>query len=136
MSQEKPCQDLSMWKGAKPDLFSKAIYLRENMTETEIILWEKLRNKQLLGYKFRRQHPINYFIVDFYCHKLNLVIEIDGEYHKKRKQLQLDIDRTKILEFQGLKVIRFSNEEVISNLSNVIKEINNQIELTESKDKI
>jgi len=135
MSKINPYHDSSMWKGAKPNLFSKAINLRENMTETETILWKDLKSKQLLGYKFRRQHPISHFIVDFYCHKLKLVIEIDGEYHNQKEQLKLDQERTKLLEFQGLKVIRFSNVEVSSNLSKVIDEIKNRIEVIELKGK-
>ena len=135
MSKNNPYHNLSMWKGAKPDLFSKAINLRENMTEAEVLIWEMLKNKQILGYKFRRQHPIHSFIVDFYCHKLKLVIEIDGEYHNQKKQIKLDEERTKILEYQGIKIIRFTNNVVISNISNVLNEIRNYIILIESKGK-
>ena len=133
MNKNKPYHDSSMWKGAKSDLFSKAINLREKMTVTEVVIWKTLKNKQLLGHKFRRQHPVNHFIVDFYCHKLKLVIEIDGEYHTQKEQIKLDQERTKILEFQGLKVIRFSNEEVNNNISKVLEEIKNHIKLIEKE---
>ena len=123
MSCKNPFHDKSMWKGASPIIFSRAKHLRENMTDTEILLWEELKKKKLLGYKFRRQHPISNYILDFYCHKLKLVIEIDGGYHNHFKQRELDKERTEILEFQGLKVLRFANEEVVENLSSVIKEI-------------
>lgn len=123
MSNKNPFHDESMWKGASPIIFSRAKRLRENMTVTEIILWEELKKKKLLGYKFRRQHPISNYIVDFYCHKLKLVIEVDGGYHNHFKQRELDKKRTEIIEFQGLKVIRFTNEEIAENLSTVIKEI-------------
>jgi len=123
MSNKSPFHDESMWKGASAEIFSRAKHLRENMTDTEIKLWEELKNKKLLGHKFRRQHPISNYIVDFYCHKLKLVIEVDGGYHNNLEQLELDKARTEILEFQDLKIIRFSNEEIFKNLSGVINEI-------------
>src|SRR5690554_6022164 len=70
-------------------------------------------------YKFRRQHPIHIYIVDFYSHRLKLVIEVDGEYHNQEEQIQKDNQRTEILEFQDLNVIRFSNEEIINELPQV-----------------
>ncbi|PZX92584.1 hypothetical protein DOS84_15245 [Flavobacterium aquariorum] len=94
--------------------------LRENATEAEEFLWLALRENQLDGYKFRRQHPLSIYIADFYCHKLKLVIEIDGGYHKTKEQIILDKERTDTIELQGLKVIRFTNEEVLLNLSNVL----------------
>ncbi len=123
MRKKNPYHDLSMWKGARPTIFSRAKNLRENMTETEAMLWEKLRNKKLLNYKFRRQHPINNYIVDFYCHKLRLIIEVDGGYHTPIEQKKIDKERSAILEFQDLKVIRFTNKEIIENLLDVIDEI-------------
>ena len=123
MSDKNPFHDESMWKGASPLIFLRAKHLRDNMTETEILLWEELKNKKLLNYKFRRQHPIGNFIVDFYCHKLKLVIEVDGAYHNHFKQIELDNDRSEILEFQDLKIIRFTNDEIMNNISCVIQEI-------------
>ena len=74
----------NMFYGAKPELFARAKYLRENMTESEQLLWHKLRNNQL-KYRFKAQHPIDIFIADFYCHQKQLVIEIDGKIHEQRK---------------------------------------------------
>jgi very-short-patch-repair endonuclease len=112
-----------MWKGASPRIFANAQKLRENATEAEEFLWLALRENQLDGYKFRRQHPLSIYIADFYCHKLKLVIEIDGGYHKTKEQIILDKERTDTIELQGLKVIRFTNEEVLLNLSNVLNKI-------------
>ena len=70
-----------MYYGASLEVMEKAKILGKSETDAEKILWERLRNKQLLGLKFRRQHPINIFIVDFYCHKIKLVVEVDGKIH-------------------------------------------------------
>jgi|SRR5690606_30193070 len=113
----------SMWKGASKETFLKAQALRNNMTESEKMLWERLSNSQLEGFKFRRQHPILFYIVDFYCHALLLVIEIDGEYHNTEKQRIKDDERTELLKSNKITVIRFTNDEVINNIDKVIKEI-------------
>ena len=110
----------SMFFGAKREIFKNAKLLRENMTEAEKMLWERL-NKSQLGVRFRRQHPIDIFIVDFYCHKHHLVIEVDGEIHKQ--QLDYDEGRTAELEKLGLKVVRFTNEEVLSDVEMVMMRI-------------
>jgi very-short-patch-repair endonuclease len=123
MKKNKLQGDESMFKGAPPSSFSKAKSLRARMTEAEIVLWDILKNNQFEGLKFRRQHPVNIYIIDFYCHQLKLVIEIDGGYHLKGEQRIKDIERIKILEFQGLKVIRFTNDEVLSNLNNVLEKM-------------
>jgi len=103
--------------------FGKAKDLRKNETEAEKLLWDKLKNNQLGGFKFRRQHPISLYIADFYCHKLKLIIEIDGGYHFTKEQISKDEERTEILDFNGVNVIRFSNDEVLSNIDNVLNEI-------------
>ena len=115
--------DEGMWKGAPTSSFGKAKALRMNETEAEKLLWEKLKNNQLGGFKFRRQHPISLYIADFYCHKLKLIIEIDGEYHFRKEQIPKDEERTKVLEFNGVNVIRFSNDEVLNSLEKVLNEI-------------
>ena len=127
MSDKNLFHDNSMWKGASPNIFSKANHLRKNMTEAESVLWEKLINKKLLGYKFRRQHPISIYIADFYCHKLKLIIEVDGKYHATTEQQKSDLNRSNDLEFQGLKIIRFSNNDVLNNLPQVLKKISLKI---------
>ena len=71
-----------MFFGAKKNIFLKAVELRNNMTMAESVLWEELRNRKNFRYKWRRQHPVDIFIVDFYCHRYKLVIEVDGEIHQ------------------------------------------------------
>jgi len=109
--------------GAKPDTLRKASELRKNMTKAEELLWEKLSKKQLQGYKFRRQHPISQFIADFYCHVCKLVIEVDGGYHYNSEQRDYDKGRSEELECFGIKVIRFSNNEIENNIDEVLEQI-------------
>lgn len=105
-----------MFLGANPLIFQRAEVLRKKMTEAEKILWEVLKTKKLSGYKFRRQHPILKFILDFYCHESKLGIEIDGQVHNSKEQKFYDEDRTDILKEYGIKIIRFHNKEIIENL--------------------
>lgn len=116
--------NLSMFKGAPLESFRKAEILRKNMTEAEMILWDVLKNRKFNNLKFRRQHPIQLFIVDFYCHQLGLVIEIDGEYHQFEQQIKYDESRTEILQEFGILVIRYSNDSILNNLDNVLLELN------------
>jgi very-short-patch-repair endonuclease len=99
---------------------------RDNPTPAELALWNILKNKQLLGTKFRRQHKIGQFIVDFYCHKAGLVIEADGKIHERRTAE--DAVRTKWLESIGLHVMRFTNDVILSQPEKVIMEIASYIE--------
>ena len=117
-----------MWKGAPESSFLKAKDLRRNETEAEIILWNKLKGNQIDGLKFRRQHPIQLFIADFYCHQIKLIIEIDGDYHLAQEQILKDEERTKILNENGVEVIRFKNDEVINNIDWVLSQIKIKIE--------
>jgi len=110
-----------LWLKLKP----LARELRRNPTTAENILWQKLRKDQL-GVKFRRQHAIERFIVDFYCHDCNLIIEVDGEIHQY--QTEEDELRQKFLESCGFRVIRFTNEDVLENMDYVIKKIVNAIQ--------
>ena len=112
-----------MWKGASKETFRKARILRENMTEPEKKLWERLSKNQIEGLKFRRQHPILFYIADFYCHALHLIIEIDGGYHDTIEQKVKDDERTEHLKSNGITLIRFSNKEVLNNMDGVIEEI-------------
>ena len=100
------------------------------MTLAEVILWQKLKNKNLFSVKFRRQHPINIFIVDFYNHEFKIVIEIDGEIHDEKRRIEYDLNRTSELEKYGLRILRFTNDEVIFHIDSVIQEI--QTKITES----
>ncbi|MDH4329937.1 MAG: endonuclease domain-containing protein [Candidatus Moranbacteria bacterium] len=96
--------------------------LRNNSTPQEIVLWSRLKRKQL-GYKFRRQHSFGKYIVDFYCKEKGLVIEIDGCQHKKDLHQNYDTERTEYLQRKGLKVLRFWNNEINNNLDGVIFKI-------------
>jgi len=115
--------NVSMFYNAKPHIFEKAKALRKNMTNSELTLWEKLKGKQMLGLRFRPQHPIDIFIADFYCHPIKLVIEIDGGIHKTTEQKEYDIGRTAELNYWGIEVIRFTNEEIENKVNQVIKGI-------------
>ena len=116
-------KDLPMFQNASPQAFEKARALRKGATLAENILWQQLRSRQVLGKKFRRQHPFEGFILDFYCDALKLVVEVDGGYHASEEQIEYDKNRTEFLEQLGLKVIRFSNQEVETRMTNVLKAI-------------
>ena len=111
-----------MFQKANPLIFAKAKQLRNNLTDAEVILWEYLRTKPF-GYKFRRQHPIQQFIADFYCHSLQLIIEADGEIHQKIENKIADKERDSALHSSGIKVIRFSNKEIFNSMETVISKI-------------
>lgn len=119
--------NLPMYYGASMEIFRRAEILRNNMTEAEGLLWNRLNFNQLKGFKFRRQHPINQFIVDFYCHKLKLVIELDGGIHLKKDVRERDSGRESVLRSFGLEIIRFNNDEVLTNIEVVISNINKRI---------
>src|SRR5690606_19575974 len=127
MKNDYPYHDGSMYKGAPNSAFLKARLLRNNMTAAEKTLWIYLQNKKFEGYKFRRQHPLHLFIVDFYCHELGLIIEVDGAYHETKEQEEADEKRTELLKFQGLTVIRFTNDEVLADIDSVLTKIKNAI---------
>jgi very-short-patch-repair endonuclease len=112
-----------MYFGAPPDVFHKAKQLRIYETEAENILWSKLCDNQVLNLHFRRQHPINRFIADFYCVKLKLVIEVDGSIHDLPENKAYDIIRSEILNSFGITVLRFSNEQIIYEVDDAIKKI-------------
>jgi very-short-patch-repair endonuclease len=113
----------SMFYGASPIIFKRAIELRNAMTDSEIKLWGLLNKNKILGLRFKAQHPIDRFIADFYCHSLKLVIEIDGGIHNLPKNQEYDIGRTFELEKFEIMVIRFINDQIINNFDNVIEEI-------------
>ena len=95
--------------------------MRNNPTEAEALLWECLRKKQLFGFKFRRQHIIKIFIVDFYCSACKLVVEIDGPIHKS--QLDYDREREEVLRSMGYRILRFTNRAVIKDIDSVLATI-------------
>jgi very-short-patch-repair endonuclease len=106
-----------------PAILERARELRREMTPQERKLWQRLRGKQLFGVKFRRQHPVDRFILDFYCYQHNLAIEIDGHSHYQPEQQAYDEARTDWLAQYGIRVIRFTNRDVDTNLEGVLGEI-------------
>ncbi|HEX4875633.1 MAG TPA: endonuclease domain-containing protein [Chitinophagaceae bacterium] len=101
--------------------------LRNNSTIGEILLWKQLRAGQLMGYTFNRQKPLHRYIVDFYCKPLNLVIEVDGQYHYEPQQLVKDKAREKVLQEMGLQFLRFSEQQVRRDMPLVLHTIQQYI---------
>ena len=116
-----------MHYGASAFVFNKAQELRLNMTESEKILWRELSKKENFPWKFRNQHPANKFILDFYCHKAKLAIEVDGEFHNSNVNQFYDDDRDQIMEEFGVKTIRFTNDQVRTQLPMVLSVIKDTI---------
>jgi very-short-patch-repair endonuclease len=114
-------------KGRKPKLpealLRAARELRRNATDAEKYLWSLLRNRQLAGYKFRRQHPLGRFVLDFYCHEAKLCVELDGGQHAETAQAEYDRERTAWLNQEGIRVIRFWNTDVLNNIEGVLQSI-------------
>ena len=101
----------------------KRRYLRKNMTKAEICLWLKLKNKQINGMKFRRQYGINNYTVDFYCPEHRLAIEVDGGVHYYTSRTAFDKLRQKDIEALGIKILRYTNNDVIKNIRGVLQDI-------------
>jgi very-short-patch-repair endonuclease len=120
LSQDKKLHRLSLVRSRE---------LRKRSTEAERVLWAALRRKHLTGAKFHRQYSIYYefeggesfFVADFYCHSVRLVVEVDGGIHDARRDY--DEHRTRLLKALGLKVIRFKNEQVLTDLNEVLKQL-------------
>jgi very-short-patch-repair endonuclease len=106
-------------------LKEKARELRNKSTFTEVMLWQQLKKKQLLGHDFHRQKPIGHYIVDFYCNELNLAIEVDGESHYGNEEY--DLKRQTEIEKFGVRFLRFDDLEVRHNLDGVVKLIRDWI---------
>ncbi|MEB3250311.1 MAG: endonuclease domain-containing protein [Merismopediaceae bacterium] len=114
-------KDSNRIRGTTKEIEEAARLLRQQLTPAEAKLWEALRGRQLKGLKFRCQHPIGRFIVDFYCPSLKLVIEVDGNIHTQRQ----DYDQARNNKFNnlGYRVLRFTNDEVIHDLPKVLNQI-------------
>ncbi len=102
--------------------------LRTVMTPAEKLLWEELRDNKLDGLKFKRQHSIGNYIVDFYCYKTRLIIELDGSVHHEKEQRKKDELRDENLREMNYTILRFRNEEIQKNLPLVLKKIKNHSE--------
>ncbi len=120
MAKLRGGEAFQMYFGAKPELFRIAGDLRKSMTQSERRLWNCLKNRQVLGFKFRRQHPVYVIILDFFCYDAKLSIELDGAFHNERYQKERDIERTSILKNFGIKELRFSNWEVENEIEKVL----------------
>jgi very-short-patch-repair endonuclease len=117
--------DKAMYYGAKPVTLEAARILRKGMTRTEKLLWDELKEKQIRGLRFRRQHPISFYIADFYCHEVRLVVETDGKIHDLQKEY--DDGREAEMEKYYIKTLRFTNHEVENNIEKVVTEIEKQV---------
>ncbi len=96
---------------------------RKKSTDAEKTLWRQLRNRRCVGFKFRRQHVVGDFILDFYCPGVRLAIEVDGGGHASNKQAIYDACRTEVLQRCGIRVLRFWNHEVLQHIDSVMDEI-------------
>jgi very-short-patch-repair endonuclease len=104
-------------------ILTAARQLRTTHTDAESFLWAILRNRRFCGFKFRRQHPVGGFILDFFCHEASLAIELDGGGHAEDQQIIYDRERTKLLESMGIRVMRFWNNDVLNNTEAVLTTI-------------
>jgi very-short-patch-repair endonuclease len=104
-------------------LLARCRELRKNATDAEKLLWQLLRDRRLLGFKFHRQYPMASYILDFYCHEAKLAIEVDGGGHADDQQAAYDAQRTKDLQAEGIRVIRFWNNEVLNQTETVLTAI-------------
>ena len=106
-----------------PNLKELARQLRNNATKAEIILWQNLKGKQMYGYDFHRQKPIDNYIIDFFCHELMLGIEVDGYSHQIIEVFNKDVKKEGLMNMLGLHILRFSDEQVLKDTDNVIRAI-------------
>lgn len=116
-----------MFNNASHLVFELAKDLRRNMTDAEKLLWNHLK-AGVKGLKFRRQHPIGIYIADFYCHKIKLIVEVDGSIHTVKDVKDNDKKREDDLRGWGNTIIRFTNEHVFKNIDHVLDEINKTVE--------
>jgi len=105
------------------NMTSHARALRRESTPAEVVLWARLKGRQLGGYKFRRQQPIGRFVADFLCVERKVVIELDGGQHNEDSQLTRDDERTRNIEAMGYRVLRFWNIDVSKNIDGVMTRI-------------
>ena len=107
----------------KKELEFRRKELRNNSTYAEVFFWQQIKKGQLEGRKFRRQTSIGSYVVDFYCPKEKIVVELDGEVHFDEEAVKYDNERTKYLESLGLRVVRFENQDVLKNTEYVLNTI-------------
>jgi very-short-patch-repair endonuclease len=110
------------------DILKFARELRGSHTDAENLLWMFLRDRRFCGFKFRRQHPVSGYILDFYCHECKLAVELDGGGHAAEEQVTYDNERTKELERAGIKVLRFWNDDVLRNTEMVLEALHGALD--------
>jgi very-short-patch-repair endonuclease len=115
----------NLHSGASKSIFENARSLRKTETPAEKIIWQYVRNRKMNGRKFRRQHPFDKYILDFYCHECKLALEIDGDIHNEKFNKEYDRARTNDLNNASIRVIRFTNEDVIRDIEKVLEQIEN-----------
>ena len=126
----------SMYFGASKELILFSRHLRQHMTPAEQVLWEHIRKKSL-GHKFRNQHALYKYVVDFFCFELLLIIEVDGTIHTLTEVALNDKDRENNLLSLGLHIIRFTNEQIFTDINQVLNDLKNFIkDLEESKSQL
>ena len=116
-----------MYYGAKEETNRFSHNLKKTMTKAEMDLWWKLRNKNLVGTKFRRQHAIRNFIADFYCQELKLVIEVYGPKHFQPDQIEYDLNRDAEFKRLGINSLRFTNCQILDHIEEVLDSIKDEI---------
>ena len=126
MQTEPKFKKGGMFEGSTFILFQCAAELRKNLTLAEARLWQQLKNKNM-GVKFRRQHPIAGYIADFYCHKARLIIEVDGDIHSLNENNDYDLKRKYDLKEMGYRVMRFTNQQVLNSMDEVLRTIKSSL---------
>ncbi len=116
--------------GASGRIFGNAKSLRKNMTYAEKLLWSRIRDNKI-GYYFRRQHPLSNYVVDFFCHQVSLVIEVDGDVHADKTVQLEDKDKEESIKSYGLHMIRFTNDEVIKDVNGIVRMIKSEAQRIE-----
>jgi len=125
--KKNPFKNEGMFKCADPMVFELARDRRKNMTDAETLLWVHLRSG-VNGFKIRRQHPIGIYIVDFYCHRVKLIVEVDGLIHNSPEIKIYDKRRETELKLLGYCILRFSNHEIFTDIENVLEKIKINVE--------
>jgi very-short-patch-repair endonuclease len=116
-----PIKNIVIGQSVSSEMYACSKELRREMTSAEKILWRELKANKLNGHHFRRQQIIDRFLVDFYCHQQELIVEVDGSIHDLQKEY--DAEREAYLIERGFRILRFSNEEVESNIQSVLRKI-------------
>lgn len=113
---------------ASQRIFDNAKLLRKETTPAEKLFWKIIRNRKILGFKFRRQHPLRYYVADFYCHEALLVIELDGSIHNLEEIKRNDEEREKAITELGITVLRFTNDELFLEIEKTLERVESHLQ--------